>query len=162
MRVVAARAVAGATLVLLGGCTGGHPAAPNDGGRPTAASTSPVPAAGPSPANRFPAGGTPPPAAGAPTGTVTTTAGPTADACAAFRQFYDDLRTRGRADVGRLRAEAQAVQQAADAGAAFGDPADDSFLDDANALLGYVDEADFPTTGSVTADPVQEVLEDCS
>jgi cytochrome c2 len=84
------------------------------------------------------------------------------DACAAFHRFYDDLNTRGPAVVGQLLREAEAVQQAASDGAAFGDPVDASFVDDADALLDYVEQPDFATTGTVAADPVQELVQDCS
>lgn len=157
VRLVATRTVAGAAIVLLGGCSGTAPGTPT-AARPIGPSTAST--SEPSPAHRSPVTG-PPSAADAPSSAATVSPGPSTDACAAFHRFYDDLRTRGPGAVHQLLPEAQAVQQAAGDAAAFGDAADASFLDDANALVDYVDQADFPTSGTVAADPVQEVLQDC-
>jgi hypothetical protein len=96
------------------------------------------------------------------TSAPTSTSTSPADVCTAFHHFYDDLNTQGPAAVHQLLPEAQPVQQAASDNAAFGDAADAEFLDDANALLAYVEQPDFPLTGSAAADPVQQVAQDCS
>lgn len=46
--------------------------------------------------------------------------------------------------------------------AGFGDANANEFLDDANALLDYARQPDFSTTGTVSADPVQQLVDDCS
>jgi hypothetical protein len=92
----------------------------------------------------------------------TAAAGNTTDACAAFQLFYNDLRTHTSTAVDRLLPEAKAVQTAAMNNVGFQDATAAEFLDDANELLAYVQQPDFSIQGTVSADPVQQMVDDCS
>jgi hypothetical protein len=87
-----------------------------------------------------------------------------AGACAAFQTFYGDMSSAPpRENWQRLIGDANAVDFAAfQASQETNDDATyESLYNDAEALLTYVSDTDFPHSGNILGEPVQTMQDDC-